>query len=467
MRDKWTPWLWVLAAFILVSTRLTELGISLDSSLFSSVARTLSRNWDWWNPGASDSLFPEFYVHPYLGLWMQAIVFKCFGISDETARLLGVFFGSLSFYFIYRIGEILLDRRFGHVLAFLTFLTIPYVGRIPSFYFEVPLTFFMLGSFYFFLRSLTANPKRNGALSGLFLGLAFLTKGLAALPLLGAIGILAFIRYRWRTFRNPTAWLVLVISVGMMGGFCLLQHHYGKFSFFQGYFVEQFFKGTLQAGMKAGPGRLLLRFWQEHPVHIILAVGSLYVVFKRRMFFEVALVGWITTILFLIANAIVGVPNRHYFHPIYPFINILAAITFYPLAEKYKKVNWLKVCLILSLTYQVVWHVLPLHMRRKTFMDFYVFKGLMDGLKKTRNSPVKWCVNQPSRLDLSRDVALVLGYVDSDCNCKASKKRRHCVTPIIRACPAQGTCVPWLQEVFWRFPLGRLSSTERSRYESL
>lgn len=145
MREKWTPWLWVLAAFILVSTRLTELGISLDGALFSSVARNLSRGGSWWSPGATDTLFPQFYVHPYLALWMQAIVFKIFGATDHTARFLGVIFGSASFFFLYRIGELLLDKRFANCLAFVTFLTIPFMGRIPSFYFEVPMTFFFTG----------------------------------------------------------------------------------------------------------------------------------------------------------------------------------------------------------------------------------------------------------------------------------------------------------------------------------
>jgi membrane protein YdbS with pleckstrin-like domain len=75
-----------------------------------------------------------------------------------------------------------------------------------------------------------------------------------------------------------------------------------------------------------------------------------------------------------------GFAHLHYFHGIYPFMNLLAAVAAVTLVERYEKARWARVAVVIAIVYQAVWHVLPLPMRRKNEPDFYQLKAVMSAL---------------------------------------------------------------------------------------
>src|SRR3989338_6370726 len=182
------PWVWVLTAFLMASPRLFEQGISLDPALYAVVSRNFAGDGKWWSLKFGQTLFPQFFEQPFLVFWIQGFVFKWLGASDYTTRLLGLGLGSLGFYFLFRIGELLGGRFIASVFALLCVIDVNYVGRLATLYLEVPLTFFSLGALYYFL--LWARSQKNFAAlqAGLFMGAACLTKCFAALPALGTLG---------------------------------------------------------------------------------------------------------------------------------------------------------------------------------------------------------------------------------------------------------------------------------------
>lgn len=89
-----------------------ELGQKLDAMTNSVLAKNILRTGDWFTLHYSDVSFPDYYAHPPLPIWVQALFFKVFGISDFVARLgPGLFgLGTLA-------GVFILGMRMGGVFS--------------------------------------------------------------------------------------------------------------------------------------------------------------------------------------------------------------------------------------------------------------------------------------------------------------------------------------------------------------
>ena len=145
--------------------------------------------------------FVPFWEKPPFFFWLQVLAMQVFGVNELAARLPNVACGLLSLYFIYRVGKELYDHRFGWwwVLA--------YFGSIlPHLYFRSGIIdpvfnlFIFVGLYgliraYWVREGWRAESQRNGFWpyllgGGLALGLAVLTKGPAALLIVGlALGV--------------------------------------------------------------------------------------------------------------------------------------------------------------------------------------------------------------------------------------------------------------------------------------
>lgn len=382
MTEKRSPWPWVAAAFLLASVRAHENGISLDPALFSSIARTFSREWVWWSQRASPELFPEYWEHPFLSLWLQGILFKLFGATDTTSRYLGLLAGPGSFYFLFRIGERLCDLRFARLLCFLSLLSAHFIGRMATFYKDILLTFFLLGALDFFLRALDERPAFWGAISGLFLGLAAWTKGLAVLPMAAAMGAIAVYRQRLGVFRSPALWLSLAGLVGLSAAYCGLQSAFGTYPACSHYIEGALFKKVMGQGAAGGTPQFLKVFLGSHPVHVLLALASFGLAAAGRAPKRAVVVGALASFAFLAAGATLGRTYYHYFYPIYPMVNLLAAASVWTFAnERGWKVEWERPALGFAFLFLIVWQIVPFHMRRPLGGDWVQLAGPVKALK--------------------------------------------------------------------------------------
>ncbi len=387
MTSRRAPWIWVGIALLVVITRLTELGISLDPALFASVARNIARSGNIWSLSAGENFFPQFYEHPFLGIWFQALVFKLFGASELTSRLVGVFFGVGTFYFLYRLAEKWVDSRFANVFCLLSLISIYFVGRMPTFYFEIPLTFFLLGSFYFYWKSLVLPDWKDELLAGIFLGCAFLTKGLASLPLVALMGLSALYHYKKDFWKVRGLWVSLGVTIGIVFVFCFLQAHLGDYPFYKLYWNRHHVQNS--AAQKVFEIPYIIAFakklWETHALHLLLAfLGIGFFISKEEVRTgckDALFVGVAGSLLFLLANGSLGFTHLHYFYTLYPLVNILAALAFYPLALKYSEQTWRRWGLGFACLYLIVWQVIPVSMRRKADIDYYQLKGIVQQLK--------------------------------------------------------------------------------------
>lgn len=382
MRFLTPPRFWFLTAWLVATVRLSEHGLSLDPALFSAVARNIAENGGWWSPRASDTLFPFFYVHPFLGLWGQAVVFKLFGANDLTARLFSVLLGCGCFAYLYRLGDLLGGSRLGHALAVVTLFTIPFMGRLATFYLDVPMTFFLIAALYYYVRAITLRETPSAALSGLCLGLAFLVKGLAALPMIPTLVVIGALKLRGKLIRDRSLFICLGLCVVVVAAFCALQDLFGTESFWRVYLYRHFLGHTMPQGSRTGPWPLLWRFVREHPLHLLIAIAAIGVAAKDRQWRLPIAIGWAGGLIFLAANARLGVPHLHYLHPIYPLINLPVACA---LCAWFPSWNWQRIAsalLVVGLLYQAVWHVLPIPMRKKPESDYFQLRGMMLALRE-------------------------------------------------------------------------------------
>ena len=143
--------------------------------------------------------FKPFWEKPPLFIWMQVLSMKAFGINEFAARFPDALCGIASLLVIFSIGKRLYNERFG------LWWVVAYAGSVlPHLYFRSGIidTWFNLLIFiavWFFVRVHDANRqilanKRLilAALSGVFTGLAILTKGPTALLILGLVFTIAY-----------------------------------------------------------------------------------------------------------------------------------------------------------------------------------------------------------------------------------------------------------------------------------
>lgn len=129
--------------------------------------------------------FEPFPEKPPLFFWLQVVSMKIFGINEFAARFPNILCGIASLILLYYLGRQLYGHRFG-LLWILTYGA----AILPFFYLKSGMVdpwfnlfiFSGIASFIFYLDPERSKTRvRNVILSGLFLGLAVLTKGPVAM----------------------------------------------------------------------------------------------------------------------------------------------------------------------------------------------------------------------------------------------------------------------------------------------
>lgn len=183
-----------------------------DEINFAEIAREMVVSGDWSRPQMA---FEPFHEKPPLFMWMQAASMTVFGIGEFAARLPNALCGALTLLVLFRIGTRVRNATFGLLWV------LAYVGSIlPHLYFHSGIIDPWFNLFIFlglnaFIRSVQEKSWHQSVVSGVCIGLAVMTKGPAAIIIMGLVVVVFWAAKRFALFFQ---WKhVLLLLVAMLG----------------------------------------------------------------------------------------------------------------------------------------------------------------------------------------------------------------------------------------------------------
>ncbi len=175
----------VVALFIIISAPLLLAnGMFMDGTMYASISRNLAQGLgSFWKLYFSATLYPEFHEHPPLAFGLQALGFYAFGDSIYVERIYSLLVFISSFFTLKQLWTVVTKESSLSFLPLLFWVIVPVVTwSCASNMLENTMTLFvLLSTLYFFNYSTFPNKISYLIVSGLFLALAFLTKGFVCL----------------------------------------------------------------------------------------------------------------------------------------------------------------------------------------------------------------------------------------------------------------------------------------------
>ena len=166
--------------------------------------------------------FHPFWEKPPLFIWLQALSMNVFGINEFAARFPNAVCGVFTLLILYKTGKDLNDKKFGLTWVFVYASTL-----LPHLFFKTGIidpwfNLFIYLSVYYLIQH-TNNPVgkfgySTAIIAGVFLGLALLTKGPAALILVGLTVTIFFVLGRFKkisSFKFMLAFFLAFLITGL------------------------------------------------------------------------------------------------------------------------------------------------------------------------------------------------------------------------------------------------------------
>lgn len=123
---------------------------SWDEAWYADTARMVLKTGDLFHLVFNGN---SFFEHPPGGIWITALSFKLFGISEFSDRLPSAILGLFSLYLMYLLGKTLFNRVVGLASGIALCSSFWFLSRARSGNLDIPLTFFLLLTLYLALRA--------------------------------------------------------------------------------------------------------------------------------------------------------------------------------------------------------------------------------------------------------------------------------------------------------------------------
>jgi 4-amino-4-deoxy-L-arabinose transferase-like glycosyltransferase len=183
-----------------------------DEINFAEAAREMIVSGDYFHVQID---FLPFWEKPPLFIWMQVVAMKLFGMNEFAARFPNASCGIVTLLFLFSIGKKLHGRSFGWIWV------LTYLGSIlPHLYFRSgiidPWFNLLIFSSLYYLILIFSKQENTGQvkslpneykllfLGGVLLGLAILTKGPAAILLVGLTGFVYWVSVKFKMYFTIT-----------------------------------------------------------------------------------------------------------------------------------------------------------------------------------------------------------------------------------------------------------------------
>ena len=174
---KYWPYLFVAGLFgLFACNNLLTRGMFMDGLIYTSVASNMAEGvGSFWHPTYTATVFPDFYEHPPLMMWLLSLWFRLFGTGMMAAKAYSVAVLLLTAALMVGVWKQLGFKTSLGWLPLLMLTLIPDVALAAhNNYLESTMTLFVLASVWLVLRGEGVGWH---LLAGLMLAAAFLTKG--------------------------------------------------------------------------------------------------------------------------------------------------------------------------------------------------------------------------------------------------------------------------------------------------
>ncbi len=303
--------------------------------------------------------FVPFYEKPPLFIWLQVLSMKCFGINEFSSRFPNALVGITTLMCLYHIGKKVANEKIA-----LIWISLYLASWLPHFYFKTgiidPLfNLFIFLAIYQFYRLSTQKDKTKYIIgSGVFLGLAVLTKGPVAL-LVAALCLIVFIIIKrgFYGFKFQHLLVIMLISLAITASWFGIEFLKNGTKF-----IEEFI--SYQAGLFSQNIADHEEPWYYHPIVLLIGCFPASVFLfqygfknknKHRVDQGFSLLMWIMFWVVLILFSIVKTKIVHYSSLCYYPICYLAALQIYNLLEH--KSTLKKGVKVLLLVLAIVWSI--------------------------------------------------------------------------------------------------------------
>jgi eukaryotic-like serine/threonine-protein kinase len=216
-----------------------------DEKTYAQMAYHMAKSGDYFTPYVYGE--PAIWAgKPPMLMWLMSLTYQAFGVTNFAARIWSLLFGVASFIAVFYLGQKLYNSAVG-------FLSVVVLGTFTTFFAfathamtDGPMLFFTLASVYFMLKTeKSGHNNRNIALSGLFFGLALLTKSVEALliPLI----VIPYFFFTTKSFRflfTKRFGLFLMAAFLLFAPYVVYMNFMNK-DFWNCYFVYSSFQRTV------------------------------------------------------------------------------------------------------------------------------------------------------------------------------------------------------------------------------
>lgn len=210
-----------------------------DEQIYSQWAFHMVKSGDYVTPWAyGESCF--YIAKPPLTLWLMSVGYQMFGVNNFATRFWNAVLGALTLVVVFYLGKKLYNSYVGLLSALV-------LGTFSGFYSlathamtDVPLVFFAVASIYFYVLSEeTEKTKVFAVLSGLFFGLALMTKQFSAfiIPIILFVYLAVTKKNNWFIKTKRFLWFFLVGIAVFLPWVLYMTLRFGP-NFLQPYLVE-------------------------------------------------------------------------------------------------------------------------------------------------------------------------------------------------------------------------------------
>jgi outer membrane protein assembly factor BamB len=311
-----------------------------DEQTYSQWAFHMVKSADYLAPSAFGA--PAVWIgKPPLFMWLISLAYQFLGVNNFTSRFWSSIFGALSLVLVFYFGKRLYNRQVG-------FLSAVVLGTFTTFYefarramTDIPFLFFVMASIYFFVLSeKEEKTSRYIIVSGLFFGLALMTKQVQALliPLI----IISYIIFTKRSMRflftKPFARFVEVAILIFVPWLIYMTLSYGP-QFWQWFFIYCEFTRTMSP-IEGHVGGYLFYFnylaTNENLLWVVLlpfaATFSIFNSAVKRIKEDTLILIWIAIVLIVFTFAQTKI--YWYILPAFPAFAIAISNFLYQLSKK-------------------------------------------------------------------------------------------------------------------------------------